>query len=99
MESNDCICVNYYLKVLQNMLNSIANASVMIARNSNTPATDSGYITNQNSNGQGVQSGNSGQNNFLMSTDWISTGFYLGMIIIAILLLLNGLKKKKSKLN
>ena len=88
MESNNCICINHYLKIIENMLNSLVNASVQIARNTNTPSTDSGYIAN----GNGVENFQPPQSN----TNWLSTGFYLGIIIIGLLILLTGTKRKQS---
>ncbi len=90
MESNNCVCINYYLKVLEKMLNSIINATVQVTQNANTPSTDSGYVANRNP----------GQNfNSNLGSDWLSTSFYTGMILIALLLLFNGMKKRQSKLN
>jgi len=88
MESNYCISIGRYLKIIENMLNSFVDASVQIARNSNTPSSDSGYLANRSRivNSQDLQS----------NTDWVSAGFYVGMIIIGLLILLTGIKKKQS---
>ena len=90
MDNNNCICINYYLKILENMLNSIINSTVQVTRNANIPSTDSGFFPNRNL----YQNVNS-----YTGLDWLSITFYTGMILIAMFLLSSGLKKKQSKLN
>ena len=88
MESNYCISMSHFLKTIESMLNSLVNASVHIARNTNTPSTDSGYLESRS----GIVNSQDNQSN----TDWVSAGFYIGLIIIGLMILLIGTKKKQS---
>jgi hypothetical protein len=100
MESDECICQNYYLRLLENALNSILRTTGNVMMNSNTPATDSGYIFNSGTtnsiNTLNTPSGNGNGND---SSNFLQTGFYSILIVTALMLLLMGMRKKGSKLN
>jgi len=88
MESNHCVCTNDYTEVLKNLINSILSSSGILHR-TNSPATDSGYTQiNSSQNSLNSQS-NSG-------IDFMSTGFYLVMMLIGVLIVLTGRPKKKN---
>ena len=93
MESSSCLCIHNILKALEQMVISLLVTSGHIRLNSNTPATDSGYVTTPRENL--INNNNSNTNSNL------TLGFYAIMIATALLLIMSGLKKKtlsKSKL-
>ena len=94
MESNECICLNYLLSNLQKMINSLLSTTSTVMMNTNTPATDSGYLRNEGGNGQDVTS----PGNF---NSYLNTTFYTFLIIVALMLLMTRLRKgaNNSKLS
>ena len=89
MESNHCVCINDYTEILKNLINSILSSSGILHR-TNSPATDSGY-TQMNSSTNNI---NNSQSN--SGLDLMSTGFYLVMMLIGVLIVLTGRPKKKN---
>jgi len=92
MESNECVCINYFVKMIEGMINSLISTTSTVRMNTNTPATDSGYTTSFNTNNSPLA--NSHQS---LGGDLLNTGFYTIVIIIALSLILMGLNKLKNK--
>jgi hypothetical protein len=86
MESNNCICVNNYIDVLKNLINTILS-STGYNQGTNSPATDSGYTTINNNNIN--TSTNTG------GFDYLSTGFYTVMILLGLLMFMIGSRRPK----
>ncbi len=86
MESNQCICQNY-METLKNLINSIISSAGNLGTSS--PATDSGYtqINNNTNNNQQFNAG----------FDYLSSGFYIIMILLGVLMFMIGRPKKKSE--
>jgi hypothetical protein len=93
MESSECFCVNYIMNMIEGMIASILNTTGTVILNSNTPATDSGYT-----NGSGIRASDMTQNNQNPTNYLMSTGFYSLLIVLALSMILLGLKKKTSTL-
>ena len=93
MESSECFCVNYIMNMIQGMITSILTTTGTVMVNSNTPATDSGYT-----NGSGIRASDMAQDNHNPANSLMSTGFYSILIVVALLIILMGLKKKTSTL-
>jgi hypothetical protein len=91
MESNNCICQEYYAKLLEKFINSILSATANLMMNTNTPATDSGYTTNTGLNNLNTS------NNFTSNADssTSSTVFYSVLVIIGMMLLLLNFRREK----
>lgn len=89
MESNECVCVNL-VNLLQNAINSLLGTTTRVMMNSNTPATDSGYMTNTNSNAFSQNPTNN---------TGLSTGFYSVLMIIGLMLLLMKLKNRGKEMS
>jgi hypothetical protein len=96
MESNSCICIGNILKQLESMLNALLHTTGNVMLNTNTPSTDSGYVT---SNGSTL--------NRNINTDFGSTSiwninnvFYGLLLVLAAILFFskfkNGFKNKSS---
>ncbi len=94
MESNECFCVNYIMNMIQGMITSILTTTGTVMLNSNTPATDSGYTY-----ASGIRASDMTQDNQNTTNSLMSTGFYSLLIVVALSIILLGLKKKKSTLN
>lgn len=91
METNHCVCVNNYMKVLKNLINSILSASGY-QQGTIITATDSGYLTNNSNNfNANIQNSNS------RGTDYLSSGFYIAMILIGLIMFMTGTRKEKKK--
>ena len=89
MESNQCICVNDYTDILKNLINSLLSSTGYL-QGTNSPATDSGFTQiNSSTNNQNNSQSNSG-------IDLMSTGFYLVMMLIGVLIVLTGRPKKRN---
>ena len=95
MESNECICINNIIKAIQQMITSICTTTATVMMNTNTPATDSGYIRTATSN-TGYINTNS-KSNTSPGDISLSTGFYSFLVIAALLLLVSAFKKVNKK--
>jgi hypothetical protein len=94
MESNECVCINYFVKMIEGMINSLLSTTGMVRMNSNTPATDSGYT----STNTGISTFSSTVPSNTHGGSLLTTGFYSILIVIALSMILMGLKKKASSL-
>lgn len=88
MESNDCTCENIF-RVIKKMIASLISTTENVMRNSNLPATDSGYqLEGINSRDSSLQ-----HNNYF---DIQSTGIYTIIIVIALILIMLGIQRRQA---
>jgi hypothetical protein len=88
MESNECICINYFVRQLQAAINSLARTTLSLQLNSNLPSTDSGYV-----NQSPQQLNPQGMNNTWLSLD---NGLFALLILGAILAYFLSVRAKKQ---
>lgn len=94
MESMECICENYYMKMILRMINSVLTTTGQVMMNSNTPANDSGYVDNNLNFGSTNPSSVVDSSN---NTSGLSTAFYTVLIVIGLMMLMvRGRKGKTS---
>jgi hypothetical protein len=78
------------MDMIQNMINSIISSTGTVIQNSNTPSTDSGYVS-PNANEFLL-------NNTIVSdnpSSFLNFGFYSIMVLLALILILSGINKRK----
>lgn len=82
MESDECICVNYYLRRAEAILQTVLSTTRTMIGNTNAPVTDSGYVSNQ------IRPDSSSR------TFPFENLIYFALIISALMLLMTKLKRK-----
>jgi hypothetical protein len=91
MESNDgCVCIDYRIRQLEKLISSLVNSYQSLNMNTNSPSTDSGYITNPSNNI--MNGGSSNGSSISLNSLW-----NFGLVIMALLLLASFLRQPKSK--
>lgn len=95
---DNCVC-EFFIKRLEDMLNSLIGATAIMRMNSNTPSTDSGYVQN-NLNNQMINSSENLQSTYNRDNiNLFSTSFYLFLFIVALMIILSRLKRNKDNTN
>lgn len=89
MESNNCVCLSYFISQIENMLNQVAVTTSNVRNNLNSPANDSGYINNISNTLTPVES-------YTSEYFTLNNLFYILLFLVLLLISVDTLKKKKG---
>ena len=98
MESNNCVCQNYFLKLLEKFLNTLLRTTSQVIRNTNTPAIDSGYVNNSNMHTyfNNVENNSINETSSNLSNTFNTILLAIGLTLMLFMMKFKGEKNKKS---